>query len=169
MKLVNKFISVICATMLVSTYAMAGQAKVNWVDPDSYTDIEPGDEPRSRFEARVFKELEEHIAELAAKLPEGQTLTMDITNVDLAGDVRYMVGPNNATIRVIEDLYFPKMRFKYQLTDASGAKLSSGEEHIKDMGFFNSPGSGMHHENFKYEKVMLTDWFKETFMRDTKQ
>ncbi|MDN3653708.1 DUF3016 domain-containing protein [Thalassotalea ponticola] len=162
---INTFIlnSLICGALFSITHAYAGEAKVNWIEPNTYTDIRPGDEPRKRFEKRVFSELETYIGELAATLPDGQTLQMDVTNLDLAGDVRYMVGPNNATVRVIEDLYFPKMRFRYQLTDASGEVLKQGEEKLKDMGFFNSPKRSMRHENFSYEKAMIGEWFEQTF------
>ncbi|WP_371186935.1 DUF3016 domain-containing protein [Thalassotalea maritima] len=163
MRLVKNIAFALAGSVAVAATSYAGQAEVNWVDPQSYTDIRSGDESRKRFEERVFKELEQHISELAAKLPAEQTLKMDVVNLDLAGEIRYMVGPNNDSIRVIEDLYFPKMRFNYSLLDKDGKVLAQGKENIKDMGFFNSTHQRLNRESFTYEKAMISDWFEETF------
>lgn len=162
----NKLVKTFAVLMSLSIFtvpAFAGQAEIDWVEPDKFTDIRPGNESRSNMQKRVFKELEQHFSELAAKLPEGQTLKISVTNLDLAGDIRYMVGPNNATIRVVEDLYFPKMKFDYQLINSDKSIISTAKADIKDMSFNMGVRSSMNSEAFHYEKNMIDDWFYKTF------
>ncbi|WNC71792.1 DUF3016 domain-containing protein [Thalassotalea psychrophila] len=162
----NKMIKVIAAIMSLSMFtvpAFAGQAEIDWVEPDKFTDIRPGNESRSNMQKRVFKELEQHFSELAEKLPAEQTLKISVTNLDLAGDIRYMVGPNNSTIRVVEDLYFPKMKFDYQLVSSDKSIISTAKADIKDMSFNTGVRRSMSSEAFYYEKNMIDDWFYKTF------
>lgn len=140
--------------------AFAASSEVKWTEPDKYRDIRPGDENRKRFHERTFKEFELYFAELAAKLPEKQKLKIEVTDVDLAGDVRF---GSHRQIRVIKEIYAPRMAFSYQLFSADETVLSSGEVNLKDLGFMRSRLLKHRHESFYYEKNMLDDWFEETF------
>lgn len=150
-------------SFIFSANAFAASSEVEWVKPENFSDIRPANESRSRYHKRVFKHLEEHFAELAEKLPADQTLKIQVNNLDLAGDVRYMVGPNNSTVRVIQDIYFPKIRFNYQLVDKIDVQITSGEADIKDMSFNTGIRNNMTSDSFYYEKEMISDWFKKTF------
>lgn len=162
----NKLIKIIAAIISVSIFSgpvLAGQAEIEWIKPEKFTDIRPANESRSNLHKRIFKELEQHFSQLAEKLPEGQMLKVSVTNLDLAGDVRYMVGPNNATIRVVEDLYFPKMKFDYQLIASDKSVISTAKVDIKDMSFNTGVRSSLSSKAFHYEKSMIDDWFYKTF------
>lgn len=148
-----------------SAHSMAASSEVDWVKPEDYSDIRPANENRSRFHKRIFERLDEHFSELAAKLPADQTLKVQVHNLDLAGDVRYMMGPNNSTIRVVKDIYFPKMRFSYQLVDKNDSEVTSGEADIKDMSFNTGIRNSSSTDSFYYEKEMISDWFKKTFLQ----
>ncbi|WDD98242.1 DUF3016 domain-containing protein [Thalassomonas actiniarum] len=140
--------------------AFAAGSEVKWTEPEKYRDIRPGDENRKRFQERTFKELESYFAKLAARLPEKQQLKIEVTDVDLAGDVRF---GSHRQIRIIKEIYAPRMTFSYQLLAADETVLSSGEVNLKDMSFMR--GSRLKHrtESLNYEKNMLDDWFEETF------
>ncbi|WDE10999.1 DUF3016 domain-containing protein [Thalassomonas haliotis] len=140
--------------------AFAADSEVKWTEPEKYRDIRPGDENRKRFQERTFKELEKYFAKLAAKLPEKQTLKIEVTDVDLAGDVRF---GSHRQIRIIKDIYSPRMAFSYQLLSADKTLLSSGEVNLKDLNFMHGRGIKHRHEALNYEKNMLDDWFEETF------
>ena len=147
------------ASSALST-AFAADSEVKWTDPDKYRDIYPGNENRQRFQARTFKELEQYFALLAKKLPEKQHLKIAVTDVDLAGDVHW----GRQEIRIIKQIYAPRMAFTYQLFSADNTLLSSADVNIKDMNFMT--GSRLRHRNqvLSYEKNMLDDWFKKTFL-----
>lgn len=142
---------------LTNTYAAS--VEVNWIKPEKYTDVRAGQESRKRFRERTFKKFEAHFQKLASKLPEQQKIVINVTNVDLAGDVTF----NMKRIRIIKDIYIPRMKFNYQLLNADGKVLKQEDVDLKDMGFMMHANSRIHNDALRYEKVMLNKWFKSTF------
>lgn len=162
----------ICSVLLSSTVVVpshAGELKVTWKEPTSFTDVRPSNESRARFRERTLKSLEAHLVELASTLPKSQTLSMVVTNIDLAGQVwpsQFIGFGNNmgTDVRVIQRVDIPRMTFSYSLTDKSGEVLKSEENfQLKDMGFMDTNIRNMRNENLFYEKAMLDDWFDDTF------
>ncbi len=144
--------------MLV-TPAFAGEAKVTWQEPEKYSDIRPGNETRDAFQARVFKELETVVSDLARQLPDGDQLEMTVTDLDLAGDVNGMYGDRLRDIRIIKELYWPRMSFSYVLKNSRNEVIVAGKDDIKDMNFMSRIGIPYGNTSFIYEETMLRDWF----------
>ncbi|WDE04548.1 DUF3016 domain-containing protein [Thalassomonas viridans] len=140
--------------------AFAASSEVKWTEPDKYRDIRPGEGNRKHFREQTFKEFERYFAKLAAKLPENQQLKIEVTDVDLAGDVRF---GSHRQIRVIKDIYVPRMNFSYQLLAADETVISSGKAKLKDLNFMHGSRFKHSNESFNYEKSMLDDWFEDTF------
>ncbi|MDC8829963.1 DUF3016 domain-containing protein [Alteromonas gilva] len=136
--------------------------EITWQEPESYTDVKPGNESRKRFRERVFKELDEYFNKLAEQLPEGQTLNVTVTNLDLAGQVWPTFGMGARDIRIIESMFIPRMAFSYELKEG-GQVMKSAEVSIKDMSFMNSTARFRTNEPFAYEKFMIKRWFNQEF------
>lgn len=162
MKKLMSMLLVLCSFTVVSNVS-AAEVEIEWFEPEHYRDVKPSSGSKSAFQKRVFRELTEHFSELAAKLPENQTLKIKVTDVDLAGDIRYMVGPNNLTLRVVENIYFPRMEFSYQLLDSTQQVLKSGDENIKDMAFNSGIHTRRSNDSYYYEKQLLSDWYHDSF------
>jgi hypothetical protein len=158
-----KKVSVIL-TMLLSlvftSMTMAATSEVKWTNSGDYRDVDAGNGHRAKFKEKVFTDFEKHFTKLAEKLPKGQSLLIDVKDVDLAGDVN--IGGINR-IRVIKELYSPRMAFSYQVLDANKAIIFSGDVNLKDMGFMMGASMRYKHESLAYEKKMLDDWFEDTF------
>lgn len=162
----SMLLSIIALLFVFINSAYAGTSEIKWTEPDKYTDIRAGNEHRVRFKERIFKAFEEHFLALSAALPEGQLLKVDVTNVDLAGDVRFSTIDH---IRVIKDLYIPRMTFSYQLLNADKLVLQSDDVALKDMGFRIGINLRYKNKTIPYEKRMLDKWFNSTFINNTKQ
>lgn len=147
------------ASMFASS-AFAGEAKVTWQDPDKYSDIRPGNESRDSFKERVFKEFDLMFSSMAKKLPDGYQMEITVTDLDLAGDVNGMYSRVGRDIRVIKELYWPRMSFSYILKNEKSEIVGSAKEDIKDMNFMSSFGNHPSGSSFDYEEKMLNDWFK---------
>ena len=156
----KKFVSMLFVGIAMLAQAEAGEVKVTWQDPEKYTDIRPSNEIKADFKDRVIKELDLVFVDLAKKLPEGYQWDITVTDVDLAGDVRPFFHHGMNDVRVIKELYWPRMSFSYELKDAAGKSVASGKEDVKDMNFLMrrslSTGTG----GFQYEEQMLRDWFR---------
>ncbi len=140
--------------------ANAATSEVTWTDYKEYRDIHAGEESRKHFRERTFKNFEKHFAKLASKLPEGQVLKIDVTDVDLAGDT-HAGGINR--MRIVKEIYSPRMNFSYQLENADGSEVTAGEIKLKDMNFMSTSNLRYRHESLGYEKKMLDEWFVDTF------
>jgi hypothetical protein len=146
--------------ILLSLSANAATSKVTWVDYEKYRDIDPSNEGRKHFRERVFYNLEKHFDKLSAKLPEGQVLNIKVTDVDLAGDTH--IG-GISQIRIIKDMYSPRMNFSYELDNADGSIVTSDDVVLKDKSFMMGSALKYRNQSFGYEKKMLDDWFTKVF------
>jgi hypothetical protein len=153
-------LALLTTSLLLSPTSFAASSEVTWTDYKSYRDIHEGNGGRKQFRERIFEDFEKHFAQLAATLPEGQTLTIDVTDVDLAGDTH--VGGINR-MRVIKHMYSPRMNFSYKLVAADGNVIQSEDVVVKDMNFMSNTNLKYRNKSLGYEKKMLDDWFDETF------
>ncbi len=141
---------------------------VTWGDYQTFTDVKPANGMRKAYAESTFKTLEEYMHKLAANLPQGHTLAMTITNLDLAGRVLpgsfTGLGLHSADmIRVIKTIDIPRIEFTYEYKDANGIVLKSDTVNLKDMSFMTGHNPLFSSDSLKYEKNMLRKWFKDTF------
>ena len=160
MKLLNTTLLVLFTTMSFSNMTYAATAEISWLEPDKYRDINPGEQGRKKFRENVFHNFEKHFAKLANKLPEEQMLKVTVTDVDLAGDTH---AEGISRMRIVKDIYFPRLNFSYQLLDANGAEIIADTVVLKDMNFMMGAHLKYRNEALRYEKQMLDDWFSKTF------
>ncbi len=158
MKLMTSAI-LLAMAMAMATQVQAGEVKVTWQEPEKYTDIRPGNESKSGFQERMIKEFDQIFADLAKKLPDAYQWDITVTDVDLAGDVRPFYRNTVGDIRIIKDLYWPRMTLTFDLKDEKGKSIASGTENIKDMNFLMRSGLATGNSAFRYEEQMLRDWF----------
>ncbi len=160
MKQSNLMLTLLAFSFLLAPNAFAATSEVTWTDYKSYRDIDSGNDGRKQFRERIFKDLEKHFTKLAATLPTEQTLKIDVTDVDLAGDTN---AGGISRMRIIKHLYSPRMNFSYQVLDADGKVIQSNEVVLKDMNFMSGSNLKYRNKSLGYEKKMLDDWFEEEF------
>ena len=166
-----KRFAIVCLAM--SSFTLSAQTpestiKVEWVQPEKYTDIRPSNESKALYRKHVIESFDKFWTKLSEKLPQGYKLALTIKDVDLAGDVNPLYRVDNRDIRVIKDMYFPKITLDYQLQDAAGAVVASEQNvKIKDMNFMSSVGLRFSSQEFGHEKNMLEKWFTKTILAKT--
>lgn len=154
---------------LLSAGAMAGSAELRWEDPDTFADIRAGQTMgQAKFEERVLKDITGYFQAGAERyLPEGQTLFVHIQDLDLAGEVEYFHNNFPHGLRVIRNLYFPRLKFSYEVRDADDRILQSGDENLRDLRARYLAWQRDDKPMF-YEERMIREWFQEAF-RDPAQ
>ncbi len=165
-----KTLSLVTAAFLLSVSAdgfAKATVEVEWKNPTEYRDVKPTSQSRSAFREQTFKKLEEYLSELAEALPDGQTLSMTVTNLDLAGEVWPAsfvgLGHSASDVRLIKRLYIPRMEFSYSLKGADGEVVQSKDVKLKDMSFQDRHNPFFTSETLRYEKNMLKEWFADEF------
>lgn len=147
----------------------SGRVHILWKSPKKYRDVRPSNQSPSSFREHVFNEFDEKLESLANDLPQGFILSLEVTNVDLAGNVSFgglssSIGGNFGTgagdIRVIERAFIPSMKFRYRILDENGNEVFSADEKIKDTSFLQTSLRRERERPFVYEKRMLERWYK---------
>jgi hypothetical protein len=148
----------ILALMLVPAKADAG-VSVSFVAPERYRDAEIGG---SGSRATTLSELRQHIQGLGNRyLKSGQDLSIEVLDVDLAGERRPFARSFSDT-RIVTGVTPPRIALRYTLRER-GRVLRRGEETLSDINFQMRSDARRSGESLAYEKDMLTDWFRATF------
>lgn len=154
-----------------TTTVYAGDAKVSFEKVDDYTDFEPANGLEERYQKRQMEELTRYFNQLAGELPEGQTLNVTVTDIDLTGRLEPTFGETASNfIRVVRSIDFPTMDFSYRLTDSNGKLIKEQQVELQDMSFDFSTMATKHArtDDLFYEKKMLKEWFRKTFSEQMK-
>jgi len=141
--------------MLAAGNASAG-AKVTFVQPENFSDVPFSTSDRER----VLNDLSHHFDKLAATLPAGQQLNVEVTDVDLAGET-WPTRFRGQDIRVMNGgADWPRMSFRYTITQGDQV-IKSGTAAISDMAYQQFTTRYGHDDALRYEKHMIDQWFKE--------
>ncbi len=145
------------ALSLLALGAQAAEVKVEWQDLNKFTDVRPSNDTKTDFQIRLVKEFDGIFASLGKRLPDNYTLIINIKDMDLAGDVRPFYRSSLHDIRVMREIYWPRMSFDYELKDPLGNSLVKASQELNDMAYLNRINFA-HNSEFKYEEQMLRDW-----------
>lgn len=153
---------VLMLSILVAGTAAAAEIKVEYKDYKKFTDMKPANEARGSFEKRTMASFDKIFADLAKDLPEGYSWNVVVTDIDLAGDVNHMYTQAGQQIRVIKDIFIPRINFSYTLLDKNKAVVAEEKDlKLKDMGFMSRISNTRANEAYEHERVMLERWFKD--------
>lgn len=138
----------------------AGAVKVEWQEPSGFRDIKSSNGIQSRFEARLFETLTKQLDKDAKGiLKDNQKLELTVSDVDLAGDMQPTFGATVSELRIVKDLYPPRMTFSYRVLEGDKV-IMVGDEKLIDMNFLHRVGISKDNMG-EYESKMLADWLKK--------
>jgi hypothetical protein len=139
------------------------EVKVNFIAPERYFDASLNGSYGSRRYGEAIKKLDAIFQDLGARyLAPGDQLTIDVLNVDLAGE--YDPWAFSYNVRLMTDTTWPRIKLRYALTRADGPPVT-GEEVVIDQNYLTHPDFQARTGALAYEKIMLQRWFKSRFER----
>lgn len=149
-----------CSSSIVAPETVSatdGLVTVTLINPRDFSDIDTGNFGiQSDFEQSVAQALAEALAEHFKETDV--TIDITFTNIDLAGETRY----NMQEIRVLKDLYIPRMSFEYVIKDVAGNVMLADTVDIKDMGYLSNRLFGREaNDLIGYDKRMLIEYFEK--------
>ncbi|MBO9716670.1 MAG: DUF3016 domain-containing protein [Pseudoxanthomonas sp.] len=137
-----------------------GNVSVDWTDPGQFSDLRFS---HNRWEAQQgdwVTTLARHLQQsAAARLPAGQQMAVTITDIQRAGRYEPWMGINYAHVRVMRDVYPPRMTLNVRITGADGQVLAEGERRLSDTSYLQSARPG-DTDNLRFEKQMIDDWVR---------
>jgi hypothetical protein len=140
------------------------KVEVRFAKPaDQYADVKDGFSPTEKGQAANLDTLKQHIEQRAEKLvPAGHKLTVTLTEVDLAGDFEPWRSPAMHDIRIVKEIYAPRINLEFTLTDADGKVVKEGKRELRDLAFMMKLSIDRH-DPFRHEKELLNDWLRTEF------
>lgn len=140
----------------------ASSVEVNFKDPEKFTDLreEFGGPTDSAIENYTYA-FRTFIQDNAGYyLKDGQKLSVTFTDIDLAGDFEPWHGPQMDDVRIVKEIYPPRMSFDFKVTDASGKVIKEGHRDLRDLTFTMNVSIDRN-DPLHYEKSMLRDWMRD--------
>ena len=137
-----------------------GAVDVRWSDPAEFTDIRYSG---NRWEAERgdwVVQIAEHLRKRALKkLPPGQRLEVEITDIRRAGRYEPWHGIALQDVRIMRDHYPPRMELRFQRTDADGNVIDEGERTLTDPGYLMGASAVANNSDpLRFEKAMVDRW-----------
>ncbi|MCD0246471.1 DUF3016 domain-containing protein [Xanthomonas melonis] len=144
-----------------------GRVDVRWSDPAQFSEVRFSG---NRWEAQRgdwVSQLATHFRQSAARqLPQGQHLSVTITDIRRAGQYEPWHGPRMQDVRVVKDIYPPRLSFSYALTGADGRVIDQGERQLVDPAFLMNGPRLTDSDPLRFEKAMIDNWVRKQFRGD---
>lgn len=140
--------------------AASAGVTVNYVESDKFSDL-----PFAQWERKeVLDDLAGFFAELGKTLPAGQDLTVEVTDIDLAGR-EYPNTRSGRDLRILKGgADWPRMELRYTLS-ANGQVVKSGQEKLSDMNYMQRSSRLSDNDRLRYEKRMIEEWFNKAILQ----
>jgi hypothetical protein len=83
----------------------------------------------------------------------------------MAGDFEPWRGPRFDDIRIVKDIYPPRMNLAFRLTDAEGTVVKEGKRELRDLSFLMKITMSFRDDPVRHEKALVDDWLRAEFPR----
>lgn len=165
------FLTLSAAAVLTAGFAVAAPApaaadsrvEVTWNPPDELSEVRQAVRPQRQPPLEWLEKLAAHLRQRAdPMLPAGERLKVTITDIKLAGDYEPWHGPRFDEVRIVKDIYPPRIDLHYALIGSDGTTLREGDAKLRDPAFL-SRSSANDSDSLRYEKRLLDDWLRREF------
>lgn len=142
------------------------RAEVAFFEPENFTDVRESYMGSDVHRTTYLDQLRDHIISRAKYyVPPGYHLAVTFTDVDMAGDFEPWHGPQWDDVRVVKDIYPPRVKLSFRLVDPEGNVVKQGDRELRDLGFMTKITMASHHDTMRHEKALLDDWLRSEFPR----
>ena len=151
------------AALLPALAAAQPVVDVKFGDLSKFSDLRVSISTTGRDREGLADELRRHIERAAPpRLPPGARLAVTITDVDMAGEYPPVTGSMSRDIRLVKDVYPPRIDLDFQLTRADGSVEREGRRELRDAGFMWGV-SPLTRDRLAFEKDLLDAWLQREF------
>lgn len=143
----------------------APQVDVTYVSAENFTDFKDSSMNTEKGREYLEQEFNKHLQKLAKEyLAPGDRLEVRFTDIDLAGQYEPQRGPRFEDIRIMKDIYPPRMTLEFRLVGADGQVLAKGTRHLIDMNYQNNLTT-FNDDPLRYDKALLSEWARSEFRK----
>jgi hypothetical protein len=154
----------LAAACLLACANATASLQLEFVEPDRYTDAHLDN--FGGTDQRVLRVLEQHLQEWASRcLQPADALHIRVLDIDLAGQQAWGGRAAGHRPRIMREVTWPRITLVYTLRRADGYVLEA-RERLADMNYL-SHSAYLRSDSMPlpYERLMLGNWFEQTFCR----
>jgi len=160
-----------CSALLfvaASAVADASRVTVTWAPFDTLSEVKQNQMNRGWLRPDDWtKQLGRYLSERAnALLPPGQQLDVTIDDIKLAGDYEPWRGPQAQDIRIMKDIYPPRIDLHYRLIGADGKTLRENRSKLRDLSYLQDTVVPTDNDPLRYDKHLIDTWLRTEFRED---
>lgn len=142
-----------------------GPVAVRWGDPAGFSELRHSGSRWSAARGDWVRQLAEHVRDAAeGRLPPGERLEVEITDIERAGDFEPW-RTRGDDIRIMRDVYPPRISLRFRRLDAGGAVVAEGERDLSDPAFLMNSSIGGQSDPLRFEKRLIDHWLRDEFPR----
>lgn len=142
----------------------AGPVQVTWGDPSRFSELTSTGNRYAAAQGDWLPKLATYLRTQAEKqLAPGHRLELTIVDIKRAGQYEPWHGIERQDVRIIRDLYPPRMTVKFRQLDASGQVVKEGERTLTDPAFLTGSAPLSDSDPLRYEKRMIDSWIRREF------
>lgn len=159
--LVSVVLFLSCGVLFAAEAVPKLPVQVEYISPERFTDISSTNHgpPNPNY----LDQLRKHVEKKAAGyLRPGEQLTISIKDIDMAGGFEPWIMPINPDVRMVRDIYPPRIVLNYELRDGDGKVLQAGDEKLSNPAFLLNPRPNSL-DNMRHEKALLDGWLSKVF------
>jgi len=139
---------------------------VQWADPAGFSELRYSQNRREASRGDWVVELADYMQEKIAKtVPAGDRVDVEILDITRAGEYEWMPHATTDDIRVMRDVYPPRMTLNFRHVDASGAVVAEGERKIADLAYLQTQPPFPASDPLRYDKRLIDTWVRREFKR----
>jgi hypothetical protein len=143
--------------------AAASRLSVTFVQPERFTDAKDSVLQSERGTADLLGDLGRYLrTEGERQVPAGLALEVHVTDVDLAGEIEPWRGPQFDRVRIMREIYAPRIDLEFRLVDGQGAVVKQGRRVLRDPLYLTRAASN-DSDRLRYDKQLLGDWLRQEF------
>ena len=140
-----------------------GPVSVAWADPATFTELKASGNRFESAQGDWLIQLAKYMRKQADKqLTPGNKLELTIVDIQRAGRYEPWHGLDRQNIRMIRDIYPPRMTVRFVVKGPDGQVLAEGERKLVDNAFLMGTQINSN-DSLRYEKRLIDDWLRKEF------
>ena len=159
----SRLLAAVLLTLSTGPVFAAGAITVDYVQPEKFTDVKERQFKTAPEKNAHLKNLKSWLEKEGAKhIADGQTLRLRILDIDLAGDFEPWNGPSFQDVRVLKDIYPPRIKLQFTLQGSDGKVISEGERELRNLSYLME-SSFASRNALEHDERLLQDWLRKEF------
>ncbi|MEO8994110.1 MAG: DUF3016 domain-containing protein [Rhodanobacter sp.] len=150
------------ATSAATMANSAARVSVTYANPQTFSENRQFGAQDRRRGSHYLEPLKAHLIKRATRmLPPNDRLDVTITDIKLAGAYEPWRSLRYGDVRIMRDIYPPRIDLTFKLLDANGTVLREGSRKLRNINFLHGGLATLGDSDpLRYDKALLSDWLR---------